>query len=115
MFVVVIAAIKIHIYCSVDSQAFIPETEPTSHNCIKGICTKALTDIVLNRTHSCCHTALSTISNRIVGNITTHHLILYTIFLPMWGLQILLFGLWNSLVQRQSMECQLCEDNALTC
>ena len=37
--------------------------------------------------------------------ITTHHLISRTIFLPMWGLQILLFGLWDRLVQRQSTEC----------
>ena len=42
-----------------------------------------------------------------------------TIFLPMWGLQILLFGpeaefvfgVWDGLVRRRSMECQLCEDN----
>ena len=30
----------------------------------------------------------------------------------MWGLQILLIGLWDSLVQRRSTECQLCDDNA---
>ena len=40
------------------------------------------------------HAALSEISDRIVGkNITTRYLISHTIFLPMWGLQILLFGL----------------------
>ena len=44
--------------------------------------------------HSCHHTALSEISNRIVGvHITTNYQLFCTILLPMWGLQILLFGL----------------------
>ena len=51
-------------------------------------------------------------SSNATGNITTHHLMSHTSFLPMWGLQIFLFGLQDSLVRRQSMECQLCEDNA---
>ena len=64
--------------------------------------------------HSYRHSALSEISNRIVEkNITAYYLISCAIFLPMRGLQILLCGLRDSLVQRQSMECQLCEDNAL--
>ena len=70
--------------------------------------------IVLDRTHTCCHTALSEISIGNKGcekNTTTHHLISRTIFLPMWGLQILLFGLRDSLVWRRSTEWQLCEDN----
>ena len=45
-------------------------------------------------------------------NITMHYLILRTLFLSMWDLQILLFGLWDSLVRSPSKECQLCEDNA---
>ena len=40
-----------------------------------------------------------------------YYLISHTILLPMWGLQILLFGLGDSLVQRQSTKCKLCEDN----
>ena len=45
-------------------------------------------------------------------NITTHHLMSRTTFLLMWCLQILLFGLRDSLVQRRSAECQIiCEDN----
>ena len=45
--------------------------------------------IVPDRTHSCRPTALSEISNRIVGkNITMPRLISRTIFLPLWGLQI---------------------------
>ena len=50
--------------------------------------------------------------NRIVGKILLHtHLISSTVFLLMWGLQILLFGLWDRLVQGRSTERQLCEDN----
>ena len=74
----------------------------------------SITFIVLDSTHSYHHTALSEVLNRIVGkHITTHYLIVCTIFLLMWDLQILLFGPQDSLVQRRSMECQqlLCEDN----
>ena len=39
------------------------------------------------------------------------YLISHTIFLLMWGLQILLFGLQDSTLRRRSSECQLCEDN----
>ena len=60
--------------------------------------------IVPDRTHSHYHTALSEISNRIVGEI-----LLRTIFFSMCSLQILLF----SLVQRRSTESQMCEDNGL--
>ena len=67
--------------------------------------------IAPNRTHTYRHTALFEISNRTVGNITMHHLISCTIFLLMWDLQILLFGLWDSLVWRRSTEYQLCEHN----
>ena len=40
-----------------------------------------------------------------------HHLMSLTIFLPMWGLQILLFGLRSCLMLKRSMEYQLYEDN----
>ena len=43
----------------------------------------------------------------------THYLISRTMFLSMRCMQILLFGLWDSLVQRQGTECQLCEDNVI--
>ena len=47
----------------------------------------AASQITIDRPHSYCHTALSEISNRIaVKNITKHHLLPRTIFLPMWGL-----------------------------
>ena len=66
----------------------------------------------LDRTHSWRHTGLSDISNSIVGGeIITHCQLVRTIFLPMWGLQIMLFGLRDSLVRRRSTECQLGEDN----
>ena len=44
-------------------------------------------------------------------NITAHHLISRTIFLPMWGLQNIAVSLWDSLMQSRSIESQLCEDN----
>ena len=59
------------------------------------------------------HTALSEISNRIVGKILRHTIWYHALFyfrLMMWGLQILLFCPRDSLVWRRSMECQLCED-----
>ena len=69
-------------------------------------------EIVPDRMHSYHHTALSGISNRIVWkNITMHHSISRNIFFLMWGLQILLFSLRDSLVRRRSTACQLCEDN----
>ena len=47
-----------------------------------------------------------------MGKMLLHtHLISSTIFLLMWGLQILLFGLWDGLVRGRSRECQLWEDN----
>ena len=73
------------------------------HCCCTYICHYFV--IVPDRMHS--HlTALSEILNRTAGKI-----LLCTIFLLMWGLHtcVLLFGLWNSLVRRQSMEYQLCE------
>ena len=71
--------------------------------------------ILLDRTHSFHHTALSEISHGIVGkNITTNYWITRTIFLPTRGLQIFLSGVRDSLVRSQSTECQLCEDNAET-
>ena len=45
-------------------------------------------------------------------SITMHYLISCTIFLPMRDLQILLFSLPDSPVQRRSAECQLCKGNA---
>ena len=47
-------------------------------------------------------------------NINSQYLIPHTMFLRMWGLQILLFGLRDSLVWRRSTECQLCKDNEIT-
>ena len=73
------------------------------------LCTHIYT--VPNRTHS--YTALSEIWNRIVGKKllrTSRYHALF--FLLMWSLQILLFGPLDSLVQRRSTECQLCEDSA---
>ena len=50
------------------------------------------------------HTALSEISNSIVGKK-----LLCTIFLSMWGIQILLFRQRDSLGWRWSTECRMCE------
>ena len=52
---------------------------------------RAVFFIIPHRMYSYRHTTLSEISNRIMG-------ISCTIFLPMWGLQIVLFSLQDSLV-----------------
>ena len=75
------------------------------------------TAIVPHRMHSCHHTALSEILNSIEGKYYYTLYIWYhmcTIFLLMQGLWVLLFGPWDSLVQKRYMGCQLCEDNAFT-
>ena len=65
-------------------------------------------------TRSYRHTALSEISNRIVWGKYYYALfdITHYFFFPMWGLQILVFSLQDSLVQKQKIAYQLWEDNA---
>ena len=71
--------------------------------------------IVPDKTHSYCYTVLPVIMNRIVGKILQcslwYHITHY--LSSSVDLQILLFSLQDSLVQRRSMECQLCEDNGV--
>ena len=76
------------------------------------VCCLLASIIVLDRKHSCRHIALSEISNRIVGKILLRTIWCHAFFfLLMWGLQMLLFGLQDSLVWRRSTECQLYENN----